>query len=130
MTPGRWSRYSSRMTPIIGWRKLRPGRSTVPRFTVWPVITEAAYFLRHDSRAIGLLLREIERGNLTVMEVRPEDTPRISELISKYSDLPMDYTDAALVVCCERLAITTVFTFDRNFSIYRPSHAARFETIP
>ena len=101
-----------------------------PRFTVWPVITEAAYFLRHDANAIRLLLREIEMGNLSVFDLGPEDTPRIAELIVKYSDLPMDFTDAALVVSCERFAITTVFTFDKDFSIYRPSHARRFETIP
>ena len=68
-----------------------------PRFTVWPVVTEAAYFLRHDPNAICLLLREIEMGNLLVMEIGPADTPRVAELIMKYSDLPMDFTDATLV---------------------------------
>ena len=101
-----------------------------PRFTVWPVITEAAYFLRHDPNSIRLLLREIEMGNLSILEIRPEDTPRIAALILKYSDLPMDFADAALVACCERAEITTVFTFDGDFSVYRPSHVQRFEIIP
>ena len=101
-----------------------------PRFTVWPVITEVAYFLRHDPNAIRLLLREIEVGNLSMINLEKRDVPRIAELILKYSDLPMDFTDAALVVCCERDTITTVFTFDSDFSLYRPSHVRRFETIP
>ena len=100
-----------------------------PRFTVWPVIAEVAYFLRHDPHAIRLLLREIELGNLSIMEIKPEETPRIAELILKYSDLPMDFTDAALVTCCEQREIAIVFTFDSDFSVYRPSHTRRFEII-
>jgi predicted nucleic acid-binding protein len=57
-------------------------------------------------------------------------TLRMAELIVKCSDLPMDFTDAALVVGCERLEIPSVFTFDKDFSVYRPAHARGFETIP
>ena len=53
------------------------------------------------------------------------------QLIKKYSSLPMDLADAALVVGCERAKIHRVFTVDRrDFMIYRPSHVAQFEIIP
>ena len=69
-------------------------------------------------------------GNLNVIELGRNDAPRISQLVQQYSDLPMDFADAALVAACEREGITTVFTFDRDFSIYRPAHTNRFEIVP
>jgi hypothetical protein len=102
-----------------------------PLFTVWPVITEALYLLRHETAAGPLLLGQIERGHLEIAGPNHEDVKRIRELMVLYEDLPMDFADASLVVLCERLQLSTVFTIDqRDFSVYRPAHVRRFKLIP
>lgn len=45
---------------------------------------------------------------------------RSRDLVSQYSDLPMDYADATLVVLAEELGTNLVFTTDRrDFGVYR-----------
>ena len=49
--------------------------------------------------------------------------------MEKYTDLPMDLADAALVVA-ERESLTRIFTLDRkHFSIYRPGRRRRFSIV-
>jgi len=44
---------------------------------------------------------------------------KIIELQKKYSDLPMDFADAALLIAAESLDVNKVFSIDKDFSIYR-----------
>lgn len=56
---------------------------------------------------------------------------RCKQLLDKYSDLPMDFTDATLVVLAEDLQTDLIFTMDRNdFKIYRISGGKRFKILP
>jgi len=56
---------------------------------------------------------------------------RSRELVSQYSDLPMDYADATLVVLAEELNTSLVFTTDRrDFAVYRIKGRRRFEIVP
>ena len=99
--------------------------------TVWPVVTEALYLLRHSRIAEPLLLSQIENGYLEVVGPQIEDLPRIRELLSRYRNLPIDFADAALLALCEREKLTTVFTTERrDFSIYRPRHVRRLTLLP
>jgi hypothetical protein len=51
--------------------------------------------------------------------------------MSQYGDLALDLADAALVVTCERLDITRVFTTDRrDFHAIVPTHTSHFELLP
>ncbi|NJM76021.1 MAG: PIN domain-containing protein [Acaryochloridaceae cyanobacterium RU_4_10] len=60
-----------------------------------------------------------------------EDLARISQILEKYADNHLDFTDAAIVAMAERLAITRVYTLDRrDFSIVRPKHCDYFELLP
>ena len=53
------------------------------------------------------------------------------ELMRKYSDLPMDLADAALVRIAEREKCRKIFTLDRSdFSVYRPEKIGRFTLLP
>ncbi|WP_162149332.1 hypothetical protein [Acetivibrio straminisolvens] len=40
-------------------------------------------------------LEWIKRGGLNIKQITVEDIPRIIELSRKYSDIPMDFTDAS-----------------------------------
>lgn len=90
------------------------------------VITEAMYALEESLQARKNLLAWIQSGGLTLMEPEAGDFERIVELIEKYADLPMDFTDAVVVVLCERLGTTHVASVDRDFDIYRYKGRTKF----
>jgi predicted nucleic acid-binding protein len=51
--------------------------------------------------------------------------------VDQYSDLPMDYADATLVVLAEDVGTNLIFTTDRrDFSVYRIKGRRRFEVLP
>ncbi len=99
--------------------------------TVWPAFTEAMYLLRSSANAQRALWDMLGGGSVHLMELGPEDCPRMRELMWKYQDLPMDLADAALVRVAERERIRRVFTVDRHdFEIYRPYRLGRFQILP
>ena len=55
---------------------------------------------------------------------------RCLALIEKYSDLPMDFADATLVVLAEELDADRIFTVDRDFHVYRIYGRKRFRLFP
>src|SRR5260370_281509 len=80
-----------------------------------------------DSRAACKnLLAWIQAGGLTVIDLEAGDFERVAELMEKYADLPMDFTDAVVVAQCERLGIIHVASVDRDFAIYRFKGRTRF----
>jgi predicted nucleic acid-binding protein len=92
------------------------------------VITEGMYVL--DSlKARKNLLAWIQAGGLTLAEPQAGDFERITELIEKYADLPMDFTDAVVVALCERLGIHHVASVDHDFTIYRYKGRTRFINV-
>lgn len=62
--------------------------------------------------------------------VSDRDLTRMKVLMSKYSDTPMDFADASLVVAAETLKIAKIVTLDSDFEIYRINGRTRFEIIP
>lgn len=62
----------------------------------------------------------ILRGDLLVEHPSPAELVRISEMMGKYNDRPMDFADASLVALAERLSLGRIFTVDQHdFSVYR-----------
>ena len=56
---------------------------------------------------------------------------RVSALMGKYRDVPMDYADATLVALGEELGSDRVFTLDRRgFSAYRLNQRKPFQLVP
>lgn len=88
--------------------------------TAWPVLTEVMYLLRRRSDMQDEMLLWIARGELRLVDLQSADLPRIRELMATYRDLPMDFTDAALVRIAERDGHRRIFTTDRrHFEVYR-----------
>jgi predicted nucleic acid-binding protein len=50
--------------------------------------------------------------------------------MEKYTDLPMDFADATLVVIAEEINADLVFTLDRDFDFYRIRGRSRFHIVP
>lgn len=102
-----------------------------PLFTVWPAVTDAMYLLSFSEAACEGLLGWLESGSLAVLELRLADLKRVGELLAKYRDLPMDFTDAVIVSLAERETIRDIFTVDqRDFRIYKPAGFRHFNVVP
>lgn len=92
-----------------------------PVSTTWPALTEAMHLL---GRAGGWsaqrpLFDKALRGDIAVATADRAAMGRISELMSRYADLPMDLADASIVELCERSRGARVFTIDSDFQVYR-----------
>lgn len=65
-----------------------------------------------------------------MVDLRPEDWTRASDLVRTYADLPLGALDASVVAIAERLGATKIATLDlRHFSVVRPSHVRSFELL-
>jgi len=93
------------------------------------VVTEAMHLLDFDQRPGAEFLKWIVRGGMQIVELQAAEFGRIEELMRKYADLPMDFTDATLVVLCERLGIQEIATIDSDFSIYRLDDRKPFKNV-
>ena len=93
------------------------------------VVTEAMYVLAESRPACRNLLTWIQRGGLTLTEPEGSDFARIGELMEKYANLPMDFTDAVVVALCERLGIRHIASVDRVFTICRYKGRMKFINV-
>jgi predicted nucleic acid-binding protein len=93
------------------------------------VVTEAMYVLDDSLRARKNLLTWIQAGGLTLCEPETDDFERIGELMEKYADLPMDFTDAVVVALSERLATNHIASVDKDFTIYRYKGRSKFRNV-
>ena len=104
---------------------------TPPLLTCWPVITEAAWLLRHHAGAVQRLLASFPEGWITLLTLGERDAEPIGKILQRYRKLNAQLADAALVHLAERERLDTVFTLDRrDFSVYRFSGNRSFHLLP
>ncbi len=98
-----------------------------PLLTCEGAITEAAHMLYIDGLPPWSVLELLERKIIVVRFDLETNLDRVLSLMKKYSDTPMDFVDACLVVMTEEKRDCRLITVDSDFRIYR-----RFErqTIP
>jgi len=92
-------------------------------------ITETLNLLDFSRDAQIDFLAWVNAGAVTIENVTSDDFTRIKELTIKYSDLPMDFADACLVLLGEKLNINSIATIDRDFDIYRLKGKKTFTTF-
>ena len=98
-----------------------------------PVIVEIDWLGRGRGipESSDSVLGSIEDGSLGVVDLDEEDYARIRSLLRTYSDLGLEFVDAAVVAIAERLEQTRVATLDRrHFSVIKPLHVPAFELVP
>jgi len=106
------------------------GQLRPPMATVWPAFTEAMHIVG-SWPARRALLSLLEQDSLVLLPILEADVARISELMEKYRDVPMDLADAALVTVAERVRLRRIFTLDRRgFSAYRLKRFGKFQIVP
>jgi uncharacterized protein len=107
-------------------KSLRP-----PLVTCWPVITEAAYLLRHSPLALQGLFRMLEQEFLKLAPLDSAAAPWIAQFFQQSEDQEPQLADAALVYVAERDELDTVFTLDRrHFSVFRLDGQRPFSHLP
>ena len=75
-----------------------------------------AYYREDQSRVVDLL---ITGAVITDFDVS-QSADRVSRLMKKYADQPMDFADACIVAMSERVGNCLVVTLDHlDFSVYR-----------
>jgi predicted nucleic acid-binding protein len=101
-----------------------------PVVTTEAVLTESTHLLSSAAGGVAACVDFILRGGILLAPSTEVSLLRCRTLIEKYSDLPMDFADATLVVLAEELNTDTVFTVDRDFHIYGIRGRKRFHIVP
>jgi hypothetical protein len=103
----------------------------LPLITSTAVLTELFHLIgdgEHDVRATWAFIRS---GAVSVLPIHDTDLSVLDRLMDKYSDRPMDFADATLVLFAQRQSLNTVFTIDFNdFETYRVEGRKRFRILP
>jgi hypothetical protein len=95
------------------------------------VLTEATHLLGGLEGGRRACLDFFLSGAALLVPATNASLRRCRHLVGQYSDLPMDYADATLVVLAEDIGTNLVFTTDRrDFAVYRTKGRRRFEVLP
>jgi predicted nucleic acid-binding protein len=103
----------------------------LPLLTSEAVLTELFHLAgsaRHEMEAAWTFIRS---GAIALATIAEDELPRLHELMTRYSDRPMDFADATLVYLAKRESISTIFTVDHaDFSTYRIEGKRKFRILP
>ena len=99
--------------------------------TTSAVITEAMHLVAEDTRGPRLLADFAMASGLLVHDLAQASELQVAAaLMERYSDTPMDYADATLVMLADVLGVSEILTLDqRGFSVYRPSRRRSFRLV-
>ncbi len=94
------------------------------------VLTEATHLLSRVHGGREACLAFFLSGGAALVPTDTAALRRCAELIRRYSDRPMDFADATLVVLADELGTDTVFTLDTDFDIYRLPDGRPLRRVP
>ncbi len=99
--------------------------------TTSAVITEAMYFLSGAQGGATVLAEFVASSGLRVHDFsEASDLRAAAILMAKYSDIPMDYADATLVLLAEHLVVLDILTLDRRgFTVFRTRNRRAFRIL-
>ena len=103
-----------------------------PLITTWPVLTETCHLLlsRVGHHAEMAFVRACDQGAFETFELTESHCGLVTELMERYSDLPMDLADASLVLLAEHLGHGRILSTDqRDFRTYRWKQRQPFENL-
>ena len=93
------------------------------------VLTETMYMLDFNTAVQLNFLEWIMREEVIIHEIKQSNIKRIIDLTRKYSDRPMDFADATLVIAAEERGIRQIISIDSDFDIYRLYNKMKIENI-
>ena len=93
-----------------------------------PVVTETCYFLSTAGKV--RLLDWLHKLPRQVLDMPVDAYPKVGEILARYSELKLDFTDAAIVWLAEDTGCHAILTVDvRDFSVFRLGKGKRFELV-
>lgn len=99
--------------------------------TTEAVLTETLYLLGPRWGSQKVCLEFFARGAFLLAPSSQASLRRVSVLMERYRNVPMDFADATLVALGEELQTDAVFTLDhRGFSAYRLNQRKPFRLVP
>ena len=102
-----------------------------PLLTCWPMLTEAAWLLRHQHRPLDRIADAHAAGMFDLLPLGSESLADIAAIMRRYEDSGLQLADAALTYLADREGIRTIFTLDRrDFSIIRLKRNRTLKLIP
>ena len=107
-------------------------RMSLPLVTTWPAFTEAMYLggTVGGWRGQAGLWTLVERDDLQIADLGEAAKSRMRALMEQHRDLPMDLADASLVALSEERGLSSIFTPDSDFQVYRLPRKKPFTLIP
>ena len=93
------------------------------------VLTETMYMLDFNTAVQLSFLEWIMKEGVIIHEIKQSNIKRIIDLTKKYSDRPMDFADATLVIAAEERGIRQIISIDSDFDIYRLYNKMKIENI-
>jgi len=93
------------------------------------VLTETMYMLDFNTVVQLNFLEWIMKEGVIIHEIKQSNIKRIIDLTKKYSDRPMDFADATLVIAAEERGIRQIISIDSDFDIYRLYNKMKIENI-
>lgn len=104
---------------------------TGPIITTEAVLTEVLHLVGPAWLPQKSCLEFFLRGAFLLVPSSKASLDRVTALMEKYHDLPMDYADATLVTLAEEGETDQIFTLDqRGFSTYRLRGKKPFRLVP
>ena len=103
-----------------------------PLITTYPVITEICHLLlkRRGRKSMLAFMESYQRDAFSVFEIQAHHKQRIYSLMLQYTDLPMDFADASLVLLAEFLGHGRILSTDkRDFHTYRWKNNQPFSNL-
>ena len=83
------------------------------------VFTEVSHMLDFSTAAQKDFYEWVMYKGVIISDINQNDMLRLVELTEKYSDVPMDFADATLVITAEKTGIREIISMDKDFDIYR-----------
>jgi predicted nucleic acid-binding protein len=99
--------------------------------TTSAVVTEVMYFLSDVDGGPIVFAELLAASDTRIAEsTNPAQILAAAQLMDKYSDTPMDFADATLVLLAEDLGVSEILTLDRRgFSTYRTVKGKSFRLV-
>jgi uncharacterized protein len=98
--------------------------------TTSAVVTEVMYFLSDVPHGPVSFAELLLVSGTQIEQVSVADVVTAAELMNQYSDTPMDFADATLVLVGEKSGILDILTLDRRgFTTYRTKKNKAFRLV-
>ena len=112
-------------TPVLQFLKSFDGKL----ITTWAVLTEVSHMLDFNLNVQLDFLKWVELGAVEVYDIKQGDLATIIEMMTKYTNVPMDLADATLMYVAHKENIKKIVSIDSDFDIYRTLKSGFLENV-